>query len=146
MSHLEPKEKVTATLVSDDADLLDAIGAELPAEGDGEVGAEYAVRRRTHGSGGEIFSIRVTLEDDGGVDAATHAADLYAALTGYDLDGRADRHEVRHFRAPVGAVSTSAVEQYYEENPGEQPVDEDGEAYVPESWTPSNHVVDETHS
>ena len=52
-----------------------------------------------------------------------------------------DEWEIREYLSPLGGVTTEEVQQFYEDNPDLQPEDEDGEAYIPTAWNPSNHEL-----
>jgi len=143
MTHLELHPVVSVRVESTDATLLDDLEAELPAADDPAIGPEYEGPERESDAGNledndELLSARVTYAV--GEDAA--ATSLYDALTGYDLS--AATYKIRHYESPIGGVSTDDVRGYYRKHQGERPTDENGEPYVPSSWDPSHHTVDET--
>lgn len=71
-------------------------------------------------------------------DARALADDLEAELGGMDS------YEVRVYETPLGAVSTAEVRAYYEALPEEElPTDEEGEPYVPSTWDPERHLLEE---
>jgi len=135
-----------------DTDLLDALESDLPGADAPETGPEYDGPQRVTDapdleSGEERLAARVSfvcdpVEVDGTTyDGPTAAADLYDRLTAYALPTGAT---VRHYKSPVGGVSRQEVAAWYDAHPEEQPTDDDGEPYVPASWSPENHIVDET--
>jgi len=155
MTHIEPEHHVSLNVTTTDNQLLDALVADLPADGDDEVGQEYDGPNRDSdepylADEEEQLRARIVLQttydSNGDVHryAETHATNLYEALSAHDF-GSAD-YEVSHYLSPTGGVTSSDVADYYEKNPDEQPVDEDGEAYVPSSWDPTSHIVSEVSS
>jgi len=146
MTHLETHPVVSIRVETDNGALLDDLESEFPATDDAAVGPEHVGPTRITEVDGlpeneERLVARVAYEI--GEDAA--AASLYDTIIGYDLSA-ASTYEVRHYKSPVGGVSADDVRQYYREHEAKQPTDEDGDPYVPSSWDPSNHVVDETSS
>ena len=141
---------VSLVVATDDSALVDDLVAELPADDGPATGPEYDGPDRgvpeDAADGVERLAARVTyVVDTVDVDGTTYdgpaeAADLYARLTGYDLPAGA---VVRHYLSPCGGVTTKEVRAWYEANPDAQPVDQDGEPYVPTSWDPSLHMIDE---
>lgn len=143
MTHLKVHPIVRVSVTSTDSALLDSLEAEFPAADDPAVGPEYEGPTRIADSseladGEERLVARVSYA----VDEDSPAKALYDALTGYDLSG--STYEIRLYESPTGGVTADAVRAYYEQNPGDQPIDADGETYVPPSWDPNQHVVDET--
>ncbi|ELZ84403.1 hypothetical protein C453_12691 [Haloferax elongans ATCC BAA-1513] len=140
-------------MVTGPPDTLDAIASDLP-DGDAPyIGPEYDGPPRltpdddpTLSDGEERLTARVsfvsdTVEADGTTyDGSAEATALFDALTSHDLPKDAT---VRHYRSPTGGVTSAEVQAWYEAHPDEQPVNDDGEAFVPSSWDPSRHVVSE---
>lgn len=159
MTHLTLHHVVHVTAESTDTDLLDALADVLPADNHPAVGPEYDGPNRLTSDaapdlpdGTERLTARVSyvagaveVENDDGTtttyDGAEEASTLYAALADMDLSGA--EYDLRHYRSPVGAVTTADVQAFYEENPDLQPTDADGEPFVPTSFDPSRHVVAE---
>jgi len=164
MSHLDIRHVVQGRITTDDGQLLDQIEQALPSEDDVTLGNEFGKTRRPetddngNETGNEMLSARMTfapdgkevLDDDGNVidtiDPKQAASDLFQQVANSELADKAENWELRHYRSPEGAVTASDVQAYYENNPNEQPADGDGEPYVPSSWDPANHIVDETSS
>jgi hypothetical protein len=55
----------------------------------------------------------------------------------------ASEYEMKVYPSPVGGVSTEAVQAYFEENPSKRPKDSDGDPYIPTTWKPDDHLIDE---
>ncbi|RDZ53110.1 hypothetical protein C5C07_15355 [Haloferax sp. Atlit-4N] len=151
MSHFELHHVVTLTVESD-PDTLDALQSELPADDSPAVGPEYDGPQRTTteeddslSDGEERLTARVTfvsgtIDVDGTTyDGATEAADLFDRLAAAVPSGAT----LTHYRSPTGGVTSSDVQAWYEDHPEEQPTDDNGDAFVPSSWDPSRHVVDQ---
>ncbi|MFB6282590.1 MAG: hypothetical protein ABEK59_01455 [Halobacteria archaeon] len=135
------RQCIKLSVESNDSSLLDNLEGELPGEDDNGVAEEYSKSRVSLESGGERLSARVTYEDiDQGKTAKAQAQSLYGALKGYPLP---DDATLSRYRTPVGGHSPGDVEQYYENNPGEKPTDEDGNKITPSSWRPSDHMEEE---
>ena len=58
--------------------------------------------------------------------------------------GSADQFFLDVFATPLGGVTVDEIREWYENHPDGQPVNDDGERYIPESWDPSNHTLEET--
>jgi len=153
--HLNIQHHVKVNVTSSDSTVLDSVESALPEVGADEVGAEYDGAQRSNSSpelaeGEERLVARVVLQttydSNGGVHtyAETHAQNLYDALAA--IDYRNAEYECRHYKSPTGGIVQSQLEGYYDTNPGEKPVDDNGEAYVPTTWDPSRHVVSEVSS
>lgn len=142
---------VGGSITTTDTDLLDAIETELPDESGVLLGAEYEHTRTENDDGSETLRARMTFASDdtevernGTVVTPRKAAGkLFQSVVTHDLASRADNWEVRQYRTPEGAVLARDVREWYEANPSEQPVDEDGEPYVPDTFDPLNHVINE---
>lgn len=151
--HLDVQHHVKVDVTSSDSTVLDSVESALPEVSADEVGPEYDGPQRSNSSpelaeGEERLVSRVVLQttydSNGGVHtyAETHAQNLYDTLTSYDAS-RASSFTIRHYESPTGGVTADDVRAFYEENPDLQPTDEDGEAYVPSSFDPTNHIIAE---
>ena len=98
---------------------------------------EYGVEDRIEDETGDRVP-RGTLPAASATDAEAIREDIKAEVTG------ADEYEVRHYKSPLGGVTRSEVETWYENHPDEQPTDDEGEAYIPSAFDSGRHVVDET--
>jgi hypothetical protein len=78
----------------------------------------------------------------------TAAMNLYQEVANADLAGKADNWELQVYESPQGGVLASDVKEWYEEDESRQPTrtDEDGNEvkYVPSSFDPQNHVIQQT--
>jgi len=100
-------------------------------------GTEYRVSDRIEEETGDrVVRGRIPVTDK--ADAETIFGDVEPAIIG------ADEGEAIIVKSPAGAVTVAKVRKWYKNHPDERPVDESGNAYVPDQWDPSNHVVDET--
>jgi len=159
MSELDIRHVVSGRIVSEDSALLDQIEIALPDQDDVVTGNEFDKTRRPDTdedgtkTGAELLSARMTfvpdgkevLDDDGNViDPKQAASDLFQQVANSDLANQAQNWELRHYRSPEGGVTVDDVREYYESNPTEQPTDEDDKAYIPSSWDPEHHVLNET--
>lgn len=152
MTHMNVHNIIRLDVTSTDTALLDNLEAELPADGDPEVGDEYDGPQRTTpedaAEGEERLYARVALQttytQDGSMNqyGETYATNLYDALSGYDFSGSS--YTLQHYKSPTGAVTSDEVQEWYEENPDALPTDEDGDSFIPNVWNPSNHIIEET--
>ena len=153
MSHLELEQQVSLEVVSTDVELLDSLESESPDADSPQVGAEYSgpTRRVVDDSEAERLTARVvfqtTYTEDQSVQqhAETYAENLYNSLTNYDLS-QTESYQIRHYQSPTGGVTVNVVRDFYEKNPDLQPTDEDGEAYIPNSFNLEHHIVSEVTS
>lgn len=155
MSHITIHHVVSVDVRSTDTQLLDDVAATLPESDAPYVGGEYDGPARgtpdtdaTLSDGEERLTARVafvngTVAGDGAsYDGVEEASTLFDTLAALGLSNAA-AYTLRHYKTPMGAVSSGEVQAFYEENPDLQPVDGDGEAYVPTSFRPEHHVVAE---
>jgi len=131
-----------------DTALLDQIEANLPDEGDVILATEYGQSRTENEDGTETLSARMNfargeteLPDGTTVTGEQAASQLFQQVASADLAAKADDWELRHYQSPDGAVTLSALEDWYEKHPDRQPTDEDDEKYVPSQWNPEHHTV-----
>jgi hypothetical protein len=159
MTHLDIHPVVALDVTASDAALLDTLADLLPTRDEPYVERELHETRfnptederlddgeERHLARVSFISGKITVEADDGstteYNGSDEAASLFAALTSEDLANA--KGFIRHYRSPLGGVSPKEVREWYESNPDEQPTDESGESYVPTSFDPSNHIVDET--
>lgn len=153
MSHLELEHHVRLEVVSTDMELLNSLESEFPDADSAQVGDEYSgpSRRAVEDSeakrltAGVVFQTTYTEDQSVQQHAETYAENLYDALTNYDLS-QTESYQIRHYQSPTGGVTIDAVREFYEENSDLQPTDEDGEAYIPNSFNPERHIVNEVTS
>jgi len=140
---------VRLRVASADDQLLDDLEAEIPQAPNPAVEREYDVDRvELENEDGDKLYARIAFVDgeieydDGSTsDGPAEAADLFDRLNAYDLPADA---ELVQYESPIGGTTAAEVRSWYEDHPDDRPTNEDGEPYVPSSWDPSNHVVDET--
>jgi len=76
------------------------------------------------------------------------AMNLYQEVANADLANKADNWELQVYESPQGGVLASDVKAWYEADESRQPTrtDEDGNEvkYVPSSFDPQNHVIQQT--
>jgi len=131
---------VKVQLVSSDSDLLDQVQHDFPSAQSPRVGAEYASTRVPAADGdAERLTVRMTFAS--GVQGKARAEYLYEQLIGTALTDRADSWSVQLYQTPEGGVTPQEVETWYENNPDEQPVNDDGDAVIPSTWKPENHIT-----
>lgn len=124
-----PPSHAQAVLENTPASDDDRIGRQF-----GGVPREYLVTDRISGeTGHRIVKARIPVFD------REDADDIYEDLKS-ELQ-EMDEWEIREYLSPLGSVSSSEVQQFYEDNPDLQPEDEDGEPYIPTSWDSSNHEL-----
>ena len=134
---------VSGSLITTDAELLDAIQAALPPTDSPRLGMEYTESREpAEDSDAERLAARMTFADS--EQGQARAEYLFEEVTTHDLATVAEDCSVRLYRTPEGGVTQQEVREYYETHPDEQPVDEDGEPFVPSSWDPERHIIDES--
>lgn len=151
MTHIDLRYTVQGSIETTDQTLLDAIEDALPADNDEALGNEYSLTRTdVPDSDKERLSARMTftaeefeLEDGTVVTPKEAAESVYQNVVSHDLASKADNWQIKLYRSPEGGVLASDVQAWYEENPNEKPTDDDGEAYIPSSWNPENHVLKE---
>lgn len=114
-------------------------GVSTDADGNptGQPPAEYVVEDRVEPDTGDRVTTAM-LPAASEADAAALFDDLKADVTG------ADAHTLRHYKSPTGTVSTEEVQEWYRNHPDQQPTDENGDPYIPETWDPERHVVSES--
>ncbi len=173
MSHIDTRYVVNGRIESDDTTLVDTIEKELPNEGDPVLGNEYDLSRSPvldedgNETNVEVLSSRMTFAPDGSeftVDAdgniievkdssnydsadifgpAEAAQQFYQTIVTHDLAAKADGWRVWVYRSPEGGVTAEDVRAWYKEDMDRQPLNEDGEPYVPSNFDPHNHVLKE---
>lgn len=136
---------VTVFVRDSDADLLDRVADELPADDAEGVGPEYdgPERHVIPDTDLEVLDARVSYEATENTADSDLAADLYVRLSAMDLSG-ADEYRIRHYRSPTGGVTPQEVQDWYADHPDQRPFDDEGETYTPTSWSADRHVVNET--
>jgi len=139
---------VQGRITSADTALLDQIEANLPDEDAATLATEYSQSRVENDDGTETLRARMNfargeteLSDGTTVTGEQAAAQLFQQVANADLARKADGWELRHYESPDGAVTLSALKEWFEAHPDRQPTDEDGEKYVPSQWTPADHTV-----
>jgi hypothetical protein len=154
MPHLETKSHVEIEVLSTDSSLLDEIQNKSPSEDEEGVLTVYGgvhridesdIREEDRHKISVLVAFEDILKEDGTVKTSgeSQADDLYTEIKNLSY-GSDDSYSIRQYVSPVGGVRTETVKDYYEENPEEKPVDDEGEAYTPSSFRPENHVVKET--
>jgi len=151
---MELHHVVNVDVRSTDTQLLDDVAAALPTDDHPAVGPEYDGPNRfsaddypSLSDGEERLTARVsfvagTVDVDGTTyDGAEGASTRYMALADVGVSGAA-AYTLRHYKSPVGGVTTEEVREWYETHPDAQPVDDQGESYVPSSWDPKHHIAD----
>lgn len=101
---------------------------------------EYRVETLTDDdTGNPVVRARVPYFDQSHAQTAFSWVKTNAA----DYTNKMESGALRLYRTPLGGVTVQEVREWYENNPGEQPTDDDGEPVVPSNWDPMNHLIDE---
>lgn len=132
---------VVANVLSKTPDRVDTrlfgVGTDDQGNPQGGPPREYRVRDVIDDSGQDATGHRVVR---GVLPAASQAdADAIFDDVAADLAG-ADEHALRVVQTPLGAVTTDDVQAWYEAHPDQQPVDDNGDPYIPTTWDPERHV------
>lgn len=149
MSHIDLKHVLNIRVYSESSSFLDAAEAHIDA-----VASEVYEEREYHitqgveeeraedGKVAQYVDVRVPYLSSE-AQAALDAFDWVAGQMAEHSSQVADGSYMRLYKSPTGGVTAQQVQAWYEEHPEEQPTDSEGEGYIPSSWQPENHIIEE---